>query len=303
MTTVAPANTAETSPTKATTVDAVLTETEAEAVAPPEVIKGQDEAAAAAAVVAAVEAAATAEVDAATDTHQTIGMADPNVADVTPLEENEELRRMISELKDQLKNKDSEIVKLKEDGGNPKKRKKPRLAKLNEDGTPGTPSKKMEVQKQKRDTVWKARYDELVAYKLENGDTNVPTKNYKPNPQLAHWVHTQRTRRRAWDAGKAGAGDLTQERIDSLDLIGFQWNPGRRVNDDLWEQRFNELCEFKRENGHTNVPEKYAPNKSLGKWVSNQRHRRKLLDAGKKAKGMTRTRVEKLDAVGFEWTK
>jgi len=96
---------------------------------------------------------------------------------------------------------------------------------------------------------------------------------------------------------------LTQERIDALDSIGFQWNPGRRVNDDLWEQRFNELCEFKRENGHTNVPEKYAPNKSLGKWVSNQRHRRKLLDAGKKAKGMTRVRVEKLDAVGFEWTK
>mmetsp|Transcript_11370 Transcript_11370/g.17591 ORF Transcript_11370/g.17591 Transcript_11370/m.17591 type:complete len:451 (-) Transcript_11370:1235-2587(-) len=226
------------------------------------------------------------------------------VPPVTPQEENEELRRMITELKDQLAKKDEEIEKLKLTGP---KRKKPRVGpKLNPDGTPmepGTPSKKMEVQKQKRDEVWKSRYNELVAYKLQNGDTNVPTKNYKPNPQLAHWVHTQRTRRRAWDAGKAGAGDLTQERIDALDSIGFQWNPGRRVNDDLWEQRFNELCEFKRENGHTNVPEKYAPNKSLGKWVSNQRHRRKLLDAGKKAKGMTRVRVEKLDAVGFEWTK
>jgi len=283
-----------------------------------------------AAVAAAVEAAATAEIDAAAvepaavvAVTPTTTAAEPSVdglntmtehllkkdeaahvPPVTPQEENEELRRMISELKDQLAKRDEEIEKLKSTGP---KRKKARVGpKLNPDGTPvdpGTPSKKMEVQKQKRDEVWKARYNELVAYKLQNGDTNVPTKNYKPNPQLAHWVHTQRTRRRAWDAGKAGAGDLTQERIDALDSIGFQWNPGRRVNDDLWEQRFNELCEFKRENGHTNVPEKYAPNKSLGKWVSNQRHRRKLLDAGKKAKGMTRARVEKLDAVGFEWTK
>jgi hypothetical protein len=64
---------------------------------------------------------------------------------------------------------------------------------------------------------------------------------------------------------------------------------------------FQALIEFKQQYGHTQVPTSH-PGK-LGKWVLNQRARRRLLEklGEGKAKGMTWARVEKLDAIDFVW--
>ncbi len=43
------------------------------------------------------------------------------------------------------------------------------------------------------------------------------------------------------------------------------------VDSKLWEKRYNELKEYKKQNGDTNVPRRYEPNPQLGVWVSNQR--------------------------------
>ena len=52
----------------------------------------------------------------------------------------------------------------------------------------------------------------LVDYKRKRRHCNVPTK-WKENRQLASWVVNQRSRRAL----------LTEDRVRSLEEIGFQW--------------------------------------------------------------------------------
>jgi len=63
----------------------------------------------------------------------------------------------------------------------------------------------------------------------------------------------------------------------------------------VWETRFAELQEFKEENGHCNVPQKFAPNQPLGTWVMNQR-------AAKTKGKMTREKSSRLESIGFQWS-
>jgi predicted helicase len=106
--------------------------------------------------------------------------------------------------------------------------------------------------------TWDLRFGELVAYKKEHGDCNVP-QSYSKNPQLAFWVNTQRTHHKK--------GYLQPKRISRLEEIGFDWDP----KDSEWEQRFSELVSYKDEYGHCNVPRGYAENPQLGTWVKVQR--------------------------------
>ena len=151
------------------------------------------------------------------------------------------------------------------------------------------------------DARWKARFQQVVAYKLQHGDCNVP-KSYK-DKSLHAWVRNQRDAKKLMDAGtkRQGRDTMTPERIDALNSIGFQWVVGHQPNDNQWESMFQALIEFKQQYGHTQVPASH-PGK-LGKWVLNQRSRRRLLEkqGEGKAKGMTWARVEKLDAIDFVW--
>lgn len=64
--------------------------------------------------------------------------------------------------------------------------------------------------------------------------------------------------------------------------------------DAKWEKRFEELKQFKEENGHCNVATQSEESKSLGKWVYSQRHRRK--------EGLlTEDQIKLLDSLGFNW--
>lgn len=87
-----------------------------------------------------------------------------------------------------------------------------------------------------RKTVrWEQRYEELKAYKEENGDCLVPSK-YSAKPQLANWVTTQRTGYRLFmEAKEAGEPTsscygMTEERISLLNEVGFAWT----ANPKLW---------------------------------------------------------------------
>mmetsp|Transcript_20306 Transcript_20306/g.36804 ORF Transcript_20306/g.36804 Transcript_20306/m.36804 type:complete len:147 (-) Transcript_20306:311-751(-) len=62
-----------------------------------------------------------------------------------------------------------------------------------------------------------------------------------------------------------------------------------------WDERFKELTEFKKINGHLKVPTK---NGQLGRWVSNQRMRYRLLKDGKHSP-LTIDKHEKLESIGF----
>ncbi len=59
-----------------------------------------------------------------------------------------------------------------------------------------------------------------------------------------------------------------------------------------WDMRFNEIKLFKERFGHTNVPQYWKENKSLGGWVIHQRAYREYLSPDRK---------EKLLSLGFIW--
>ncbi|GFH61995.1 hypothetical protein CTEN210_18471 [Chaetoceros tenuissimus] len=88
---------------------------------------------------------------------------------------------------------------------------------------------------------------------------------------------------------------MTEERIEKLESIGFEWALRSK-----WNDRFEKLKEFKTQQGHCNVPREHEPIKSLGNWVHQQRTEYKLMLEGAKSQ-MTEERVEKLESLGFEW--
>ena len=105
---------------------------------------------------------------------------------------------------------------------------------------------------------WETRFNELVQYKAKHGDCNSSAEQ----GQLGKWVDTQRTNYKK--------GNLSQDRIDRLNGIGFEWTLQRGRKGD-WETRFNELVQYKAKHGDCNVPQRQG---QLGKWVQNQRTRK-----------------------------
>lgn len=132
------------------------------------------------------------------------------------------------------------------------------------------------------DFRWQEFFEQLRKYHTEYGNADVPDR-WKENPVLAKWVARQR-RSRKQEA-------LSKERIRLLDEIGFTWQHRERGT---WEDRYQELVQFKTEHGHCNAPFDYPENLKLGRFVHSMRRQRK---AGKLAS----ERIAKLEAVGFDW--
>lgn len=77
--------------------------------------------------------------------------------------------------------------------------------------------------------------------------------------------------------------------MERLETLGFEWDPWTA----LWEKMFSELVRFKDEHGHCKVPIMgWSENPELRTWVSSQRSKRGKLSPD---------RVERLEALGFEW--
>ncbi len=128
---------------------------------------------------------------------------------------------------------------------------------------------------------WRENYLALVEFKQRFGNCRVP-QGWKENKKLATWICTQRLRRKA--------GQLSSDRIQALDKLGFDWE----IDVTIWEDRFKELCEYKERFGHTRVHVKWPENPQLGAWVVHQRYNRR------RAK-INPTHQARLDQIGFEW--
>ena len=125
--------------------------------------------------------------------------------------------------------------------------------------------------------------------------------------KLGKWVSYQRTHYRKRPNGKTGTGaSVSKKRIAKLNAIGFEWKViGGEWNDDEgWHYKYDLLCAFHRENGHCRVPVHFSVGAvKLGKWVSNQKTFYKNRMAGKTGAGasISKERIAKLNAIGFEW--
>jgi hypothetical protein len=129
---------------------------------------------------------------------------------------------------------------------------------------------------------WNPILKELVNFQKENGHCRVPglhTKDSETYP-LACWVA-----RRQWQHYKLLREDkntkefiITEERIQKLNEIGFEWS----VTAVDWDERFEQLKAFQKEHGHfrrvPGVKDKDSRTYQLASWVVQQRRQQyKLL--------------------------
>jgi mRNA-degrading endonuclease RelE of RelBE toxin-antitoxin system len=114
------------------------------------------------------------------------------------------------------------------------------------------------------DKLWNQQYEKLVEYKRKNGDCIVPQR-YEQDKSLGHWVTSQR---KCHTKNK-----LRQDRKHLLEELKFVWKAeGVDNNERKWNQQYAKLVEYKRKHGDCIVPQRYEQDKSLGQWVTSQRH-------------------------------
>jgi len=88
----------------------------------------------------------------------------------------------------------------------------------------------------KLEQTWEEMYEQLLLYKEENGDCNVP----RPRDSLGNWVNRQR-QSRVW-------GILRADREKRLESIGFVWS-SKETYDEAWIGMFNKLKVLKEKLG------------------------------------------------------
>ena len=136
------------------------------------------------------------------------------------------------------------------------------------------------------DVKWMAMYQKLGEFKREHGHVKVP-QDFKEDLELGRWVSRQRRRETQ--------GELSKNKKQLLSSLGFLWKEDiARMREQSWENRYRELALFKRTHGHIDRLQVRRQHYQLGLWMETQmlsQHR------------MSRTRKEKLNAIGFQWDK
>ena len=139
------------------------------------------------------------------------------------------------------------------------------------------------------DIRWNQSYEPLVKFKAKYGHTLVGRGD--GNKDLNRWVRTQRTMFNKFQRGEHT--HLTPRRIQLLKKIDFCWDA--KANTPSWQQRVEQLKEYKQRHGNCNVPQLYKSSPSgLGEWVLIQR---KNYWHGK----MDAERISILEDLGFQW--
>jgi hypothetical protein len=140
---------------------------------------------------------------------------------------------------------------------------------------------------------WTEKFEELLLFRREHGHCLVPN-SFPENQALAQWVKRQRYQYKLKVENKRST--MSDERVNALDRVGFVWFSHAAV----WDEHIHELKEFKRLNGHCNVPSRYAENRQLAVWVKRQRRQYKFYQDDKPS-SMTTERILRLEAIGFMW--
>jgi predicted nucleotidyltransferase len=151
---------------------------------------------------------------------------------------------------------------------------------------------------------WKSWFDLLVAFKQKHSHTRVSFGHEVDGRKLGNWVASQRKFFSRKQRGLPLAS-ITQERIDLLNEIDFEWHLNQSVASDAqrdsWKSDFDLLVAFKQEHGHTRVAYAYeVDGRKLGRWVAIQRQ---LAIVIRKQQGLTSSitqeRIDMLNEIGF----
>ena len=136
------------------------------------------------------------------------------------------------------------------------------------------------------EAAWEKGFASAQKYRTEHGDLLVPVRYRDKNDfALGEWIVYNRQRYLG--------GNLTQNRIERLEAIGMVWS----TSNDLWEQNYAAATQYYLEHGDLEVPIKYETPSGfgLGVWLGAQR-------AAHKAGELPQEQVERLNALGMDWT-
>lgn len=136
------------------------------------------------------------------------------------------------------------------------------------------------------EAAWEKGFASAQKYRTEHGDLLVPVRYRDKNDfALGEWIVYNRQRYLG--------GNLPQNRIERLEAIGMVWS----TSNDLWEQNYAAATQYYLEHGDLEVPIKYETPSGfgLGVWLGAQR-------AAHKAGELPQEQVERLDALGMDWT-
>lgn len=136
------------------------------------------------------------------------------------------------------------------------------------------------------EAAWEKGFASAQKYRTEHGDLLVPVRYRDKNDfALGEWIVYNRQRYLG--------GNLTQNRIERLEAIGMVWS----TSNDLWEQNYAAATQYYLKHGDLEVPIKYETPSGfgLGVWLGAQR-------AAHKAGELPQEQVERLDALGMDWT-
>jgi len=152
------------------------------------------------------------------------------------------------------------------------------------------------------DETFEKRCRELIEFKEKSGHCNVPQR-YTSNPELGKWCNHMRTAYTKIQNEMITDSNISQDRIDRLEEIGFKWKGVTCIYDETFEKRCQELIEFKKEFGNCIVPYKYTSNPKLGKWCSKMRGAYKKIQNGMITDGtnISQDRIDRLEEIGFKW--
>ena len=140
---------------------------------------------------------------------------------------------------------------------------------------------------------WSLRFRQICDFMVQFGHCLVP-QHYSTNLKLRKWVSNQRSNYRLYQEGLPSP--VTAERIRALESVGFEWE----TTSGVWNERFEQLREFKVQFGNCFVPQHYSANPKLGLWVSTQRSNYRLYQGGKPSL-MTAERIQEFESVEFKW--
>jgi len=146
------------------------------------------------------------------------------------------------------------------------------------------------------DKRWEVNFQLLKEYKERQGDFTLRKGEDRKMIRMIKRIRLDYKKKQRGD--RSG---LTDERIANLEEIGFDFQRKEtpyKVRDvpRSWEERFQQLLQFKEEHGHCLVPQ--ISGGILGEWVRRQRCQYKKLMASERT-SLTHEKALRLSSIGF----
>ena len=132
--------------------------------------------------------------------------------------------------------------------------------------------------------------EDLKQFKETHGHANVSIHEDKSLGQVCNKTrHTHKN--------PGNGKQLTDERIAAFDALGFNWMSKEYVTRSF-DERIEDLNEYKKTHGYVNVNR--HEDSSLYEFIVGVRHSLKQFEKDGRRK-LTKERIARLDALGFEW--